>query len=320
MIYSYTFESELRSGFDPEQDDATPELNTILADCRTTGCSIKFGRSYRMNLLVAQDGVHLEGPSGQTYMQNEYNSFCAFDPNKPVLQFGDGKTFTRGGSVRNFALWGEEKAKTGLMINGARCLTFDNFAIGHFTGVGLDVNSASEPSTYLNFAHFFITAGKNSLSAVRLAYGKRYTTAVRFINGAISSVQSGAQAALILDSVRASLSQVYIQCNPNAGVKMTGASSIAGWDTNIDCGTANSIVLELPNAISAGIDNFLCGFITVNGVVKHIDGAGARPYNGAHLPYESVLNGAIARGPMGQVPYGTPEDSSITPGQIAKQL
>lgn len=263
--------------------DDTAAFNAAIADA-TGEIILDPTKTYAVNLVIAKDGIVLNGQSGVdvTYSGITQFNLIPFNAALPVVQIGDDTGNTVGAGLRNLTIWsqapGNVRGSTGLKLaGGTSSCVFDNISIGNkFTDYALHLQSGTNPVVFNKFTNLQIhtLTGYSPIASVGVYYGSSYTVSNSITGFNISGpVSTGF--AILLDGAELNLAQGWVQASNGCGVKFdkSGATVPILRCSNVVIDSDNSSDVLLTSSIVSDTSKlpllFLNGQFSVDGKYKN---------------------------------------------------
>lgn len=237
-------------------------------------------KTYAVNLVIAKDGIVLNGQSGVdvSYAGITQFNLIPYDAASPVVQIGDDSGITSGAGLRNITIWsqtpGNVRGSTGLRLaGGAASGIYDNISIGNkFTDYAIHLQSETNPVVFNKFSNIQLhtLTGYSPIATLGAYYGASYTVANTFTGFNIGGPVSTGYA-ILLDSVELYMAQGWVQASDGCGIKFQNNFSknpiLYGVNFAVDSDSSSDVLLTSDIAANTSIFplDFVNGSFTVDG-------------------------------------------------------
>ena len=293
----------------------------IVTTSGTTPTIVANKPCYAMNIVVTgQRGMTIRfgGVDGSSQFVN--TQLVAANTAKPVIQIGDGTTYTFGIEVDNANLWGNSTGTLGLVIDGAQFVRLNNLTANEFTQADFTVeDSSTQPASLIWVTGFqFLLANASGAVGAKVIHqhgGSQYITAVYFDNGHFQDFGTNTGPDMYIDGAQTFAVDTYLDCfqvrSPAGASCLTilNAATLNGSNMTLDGGNPGNLIIDASGegagATWAIVSAFLSGQVTLNGEVKTNQGVSAQMETGFWLPYVSVMSWPKVQGCTGYYDNGT---------------
>lgn len=260
---------------DGSTDDTTAIAAAISAVSNAGGGTVYFPHGtgpYRANITLTGENIVLH------FEDHDYYDFVgleAADPALPAFSLGDGTTTTRGCTINNLTMHGNNVADKGLLVNGAERCYFNGFSSRGFNDYQIKFDSSATQNTFfIFFDNFSVQPGTDAASlGIDFTFGSGFVAAVFMSNGALNSNGSGGSYVIQMTgaSSRLRLANVWIDADNNKGINfVTAGARIECSHVMVDSDSAADVLVTIPD--NGVVENYIFGLVDIDGIVSMLGG------------------------------------------------